>query len=109
RAPTVQGRRIMDQIEGFRMYLDTAEKERLNISGEPPMTITRFEAILPYAIALGVEKPWSEHFEGELARHAVPDAPSGTYRPRWYSGRDFSSTSGGFSNAVTAAATGMSA
>jgi hypothetical protein len=96
RAPTTQGRRVMDQIEGFRMYLDTAEKERLNMQGEPQMTVKRFEAILPFAIALGVEKPWSEHFERELARNAVPDATGGVYVPLWYTGRDFSSSSSGF-------------
>jgi hypothetical protein len=108
RAPTVQGRKLMDQIDGFKMYMDTAEKNRLNITGEPPMTVERFERILPFAIALGVEKPWSEHFEAELARHAVADA-SGTYQPSFYSGRSWSSGSGGFSNAVTAATTAMSA
>src|SRR5690606_3364495 len=69
RAPTIQGRKVMDQIDGFKLYLETAEKNRLNIVGAPPMTIERFERILPYAIALGVEKPWSEHFDGELARN----------------------------------------
>jgi hypothetical protein len=108
RAPTVQGRKLMDQIDGFRMYMDTSEKNRLNISGEPPMTVERFERILPYAIALGVEKPWSEHFEAELARNAVADA-QGTYRPGFYSGRDWSSASGGFSKAVATATTAMSA
>ncbi|MHB1104381.1 MAG: DUF2207 domain-containing protein [Devosia sp.] len=108
RAPTVQGRKLMDQIDGFRMYLETAEKNRLNMVGEPPMTIERFERILPFAIALGVEKPWSEHFEGELVRNAVADA-SGTYQPTWYSGRDWSSSSGGFSRTVSSVATGMSA
>ncbi|MGN6488515.1 MAG: DUF2207 domain-containing protein [Devosia sp.] len=108
RAPTVQGRKLMDQIDGFKMYMDTAEKNRLNITGEPPMTVERFERILPYAIALGVEKPWSEHFEAELARNAVADA-SGTYQPSFYSGRSWSSGSGGFSNAVTTATSAMSA
>ena len=109
RAPTVQGRKVMDQIDGFRMYLETAEKNRLNIVGEPPMTVERFERILPFAIALGVEKPWSEHFEGELARNAVADVGAGGYHPAWYSGRDWSTSSGGFSNAVSSVASGMSA
>ena len=109
RAPTVQGRKIMDQIDGFKMYLETAEKNRLNMAGEPPMTIERFERILPFAIALGVEKPWSEHFEGELARNAVADAQGGVYQPTWYHGRDWSSSSGGFSKTVSSVATGMSA
>ncbi len=111
RAPTVQGRKVMDQIDGFKMYLDTAEKNRLNYEGKAPaMTVTRFEQLLPYAIALGVEKPWSEHFEGELARHAVSDASDGTYQPNWYRSRDgWSTSSGGFSKTVAAATTGMSA
>jgi uncharacterized membrane protein YgcG len=105
RAPTVQGRKIMDEIDGFKMYLETAEKERLNLKGEPELTTARFEAILPYAIALGVEKPWSKHFESELARHAVDG--SGTYHPLWYSGADFSR--GNFGSNFASVASGMSA
>src|SRR5690606_19369982 len=43
RAPTIQGRKLMDEIAGFRMYLDTAEKSRLNFvdKGEPQMPVTR--------------------------------------------------------------------
>jgi len=108
RAPTVQGRKLMDQIDGFKMYMDTAEKNRLNITGEPPMTVERFESILPYAIALGVEKPWSEHFEAELARNAVSDA-QGSYQPSFYSGSSWRNSSGGFSNAISTATTAMSA
>lgn len=108
RAPTVQGRKLMDQIDGLKLYLETAEKNRLNIVDEPPMTIERFERLLPYAIALGVEKPWSEHFEAELARNAVPDAEKGTYTPRWYSGsRSFNS--GNIARAVSGASAGMAA
>ena len=107
RAPTVQGRKVMDEIEGFKLYLETAEKNRLNIVDEPPMTVERFERILPYAIALGVEKPWSEHFEAELARHAVSDATD-NYSPRWYSGsRHFDS--GNLSKAISTASSGMAA
>lgn len=108
RAPTVQGRKVMDELDGFKMYMNTAEKNRLNMTNEPPMTVERFERILPYAIALGVEKPWSEHFEGELARNAVADA-HGSYSPGFYSGRDWSSSSGGFANTVSSVASGMSA
>ncbi|MHA6298356.1 DUF2207 domain-containing protein [Devosia sp. CAU 1758] len=107
RAPTVQGRKVMDEIEGFRLYLETAERNRLNIVDEPPMTVDRFERILPYAIALEVEKPWSEHFEAELKRNAGPDR-DGSYSPHWYSGsRSFSS--GGISRAISTASSGMAA
>ena len=109
RAPTVQGRKVMDQLDGFKMYMNTAEKNRLNMTDEPPMTVERFERILPYAIALGVEKPWSEHFEAELARNAVAGAQGSSYSPGFYSGRDWSSSPGGFANSVSSVASGMSA
>jgi len=97
---------VMDEIDGFKMYIETAEKERLNLVGEPQMTVARFERILPYAIALGVEKPWSEHFEAELSRNAVPDATAG-YHPMWYHGSSFAP--GRMSKDIAAMATGMSA
>ncbi|WMT87879.1 DUF2207 domain-containing protein [Pelagibacterium sp. 26DY04] len=106
RAPTVHGRKVMDEIEGFRMYLDTAEKERLNFQDEPEMSVARFETILPYAMALGVEKPWSERFENDLSRSAVRDAPAG-YSPHWYSGGNFSA--GSFAQTMGGVATGLSA
>ncbi|AEQ50582.1 DUF2207 domain-containing protein [Pelagibacterium halotolerans] len=106
RAPTVHGRKVMDEIDGFKMYLEIAEKERLNLQGEPEMSVSRFEAILPYAMALGVEKPWSTRFENDLARHAVKDAGP-DYAPHWYRGGNFSS--GGFARTMGGVATGLSA
>ncbi len=35
RAPTVPGRKLLDQLEGFRMYLATAEEDRLNVLHPP--------------------------------------------------------------------------
>ncbi|WDR06513.1 DUF2207 domain-containing protein [Devosia rhodophyticola] len=108
RAPTVVGRAAMDKIDGLKLYLETAEKNRLNMDKAPPMTVKRFEALLPFAIALGVEKPWSEHFQGELARNAVADQPSGGgYYPMWYSGSNFSANR--FASDISTAATSMSA
>ena len=112
RAPTLQGRKVMDQIDGLKLYIETAEKERLNMTGAPPMTVSRFERILPYAIALGVEKPWSNHFEAELARHAVADAGD-TYQPAWYRGGgspgSAARSASNMTNAVSAAAASMTA
>jgi hypothetical protein len=112
RAPTLQGRKVMDQIDGLKLYLETAEKDRMNMTDAPPMTATRFERLLPYAIALGVEKPWSKHFEAELARHAVADVSGSTYSPGWYhsgSGRSVGGSAASMTNAVSAAAAGMTA
>ena len=105
-APTLLGSRVLSRIKGFKLYLETAEKERLNFVGEPQMTVARFETILPYAIALGVEKPWTERFESELARHAIADASSG-YSPSWHHGTNFNS--GTMSRDIAALSSGMSA
>ena len=83
KVPTRRGRKVMDAIEGFRMYLATAEKERLNALHPPEQTPELFEKYLPYALALGVEQEWSEQFSDVLMRASM----SGDgYAPRWYSG-----------------------
>ncbi len=81
-AQTRKGEALRSEIAGFRLYLETAEKLALNqadVHGDkpPPMSKGRYEALLPYAIALGVEKPWSEYFE-----HALPDDAK-AYNPGW--------------------------
>ncbi|MES0880089.1 DUF2207 domain-containing protein [Roseibium sp. SCP14] len=87
-APTALGRKVLDEIEGLHLYLSVAEKERLNMAEAPDMTTTHFEKLLPYAVALGVEKPWSKAFEGWLAT-AAGAAAANNYHPGWYSGRSF--------------------
>ena len=47
-----EGRKVMDQIEGFRQYLDVAEEDRLEYLNPPKKTPELFEKFLPYAIAL---------------------------------------------------------
>ncbi|MCX5702613.1 MAG: DUF2207 domain-containing protein [Candidatus Omnitrophica bacterium] len=84
KAPTFSGRKIMDKIEGFKMYLATAEKERLNILNPPEKTPELFEKYLPYALALDVEQAWSEQFSDCLSRVS---ASGEHYSPGWYSGR----------------------
>ncbi len=83
RAPTPAGRRIMDEIEGFKMYLDTAEQDRLERMRSPELTPELFETFLPYAFALGVENHWCDRFTREF-----PQDPgqSSAYNPAWYSG-----------------------
>ena len=68
KAPTLTGRKVMDQIEGFKMYLSVAEKDRLNLLNPPEKTPELFEKYLPYALALDVENEWSEQFAEILAR-----------------------------------------
>ncbi|HEX9881502.1 MAG TPA: DUF2207 domain-containing protein, partial [Hyphomicrobium sp.] len=93
KAPTLAGRKLMDEINGFRMYLGVAEKERLNLLNPPERTPELFERYLPYALALDVENEWSEAFADVLARAAAD--PGRRYQPSWYSGRSWSSGSVG--------------
>jgi hypothetical protein len=103
RAPTDIGRKVMDELEGLRLYLNTAESARLNMNA-PEITAERFEALLPYAVALDVEKPWAEAFQAALAR-AQPGTET-AYQPRWSSGQSWSGSSIGsaVSSSVAAAA-----
>ncbi|POF34779.1 DUF2207 domain-containing protein [Roseibium marinum] len=87
-APTVVGRQALDEIEGLRLYLTVAEQDRLNMSDAPDMSTGHFEELLPYAVALGVERPWTKAFEGWLAT-AAGAAAAASYHPNWYSGRTF--------------------
>jgi uncharacterized membrane protein len=95
----------MDQLAGFRLYLETAESDRLNL-GAPEITADRFEALLPYAVALDVEKPWSDAFAAAI-RRAHPDDPDpmSSYQPRWSSGGWSGSN---FSSAVSSSVASMS-
>ncbi len=84
RAPTPAGRRVMDEIEGFKMYLDTAEQDRLDRMRSPALTPEVFEAFLPYAYALGVENNWCKRFAREMPEEVRRQAG---YHPAWYSGQ----------------------
>jgi hypothetical protein len=95
----------MDELEGLRLYLTTAEEARLNMNA-PEITTERFEALLPYAVALDVEKPWAEAFQSALAR-ANPGQAVPAYSPAWSGGRAWSGNSiGSAVSSSVAAATG---
>lgn len=109
-APTLEGRKLLDQIEGFRMYLSTAEKETLGLIDVPEETVDLFEKYLPYAIALSVEHEWSERFAKQIA--ALAATQGGKYSPDWHTGSSFrsgsdfaSSVSHSLSSSIASAAT----
>lgn len=89
KAPTPKGAAQQARIEGFVMYLKTAEEHRLNMLTTPERTPALFEKLLPYAIALDLENEWGNKFENVLTQAA--------YTPDWYAGdtvnyRSFPST-----------------
>src|SRR5207248_8273132 len=84
KAPTVAGRRLLDQVEGFKMFLGAVDGDRMNRINPPEQTPETFEKFLPYALALDVEQAWAEKFSGVLngAAHAPgPDNGASGYSP----------------------------
>lgn len=101
-APTQEGADVYNDIEGFKLYLETAETDRLNLRDAPEMTEALFERFLPYAAGLGVEEPWSKAWEAHLAR-AEPDRER-DIQPRWYHGSSWSPGNIGAATAASVAA-----
>jgi len=77
---TEKGSEAISKLKGFRLYLETAEKDRMNMLNPPELTPQLFEKLFPYAIALNVEIVWGKQFE-EILEQAK-------YNPEWYQGDD---------------------
>jgi hypothetical protein len=109
--PTLRGRQLLDEMLGFKDFLEIAEKEELNLRNPPDKTPELFETYLPFALALGVDQQWSERFASLLASLRQPNGDS--YSPSWYDGKWSSSnlskaTSGlssGLNSAVSSSVT----
>jgi len=84
RRPTLRGREVLDEIVGFTDYMEVAEKDELNLRNPPNKTPQLFEALLPYALALGVEQAWADKFASVFASIRNPNGSR--YHPAWYKG-----------------------
>jgi hypothetical protein len=111
RAPTVAGRKLLDRIEGLRHYLGVAEREDLARATAPPMNVDEYQRLLPYALALDVEKTWGDRLADAIGPAAVAAAAAGM---SWYAGdmgRSFNASSFGsslgssLSSAISSSAT----
>jgi uncharacterized membrane protein len=60
---------------GLKWYLQIAEKDRLAFHNAPEKKPEIFEALLPYAMVLGVDRAWAKEFEDIY-----------TTPPSWYEG-----------------------
>jgi hypothetical protein len=76
RVHSVQGRKLEDQIDVLRQYFSVAEPDDLEAL---PQTKQAFSLLLPYAVALGVEKTWAERFASALGVEAVAGAVADYY------------------------------
>lgn len=85
-APTPLGQQVLAKIEGLKTYLQLAEQDRLNLRGAPKMSPQHFETLLPFAIALDLEKSWSGSFDRWLESATVEEASS-MRSSNWYGHR----------------------
>jgi hypothetical protein len=87
KAPTPAGRKLLDEIEGLKLYLGVAEREELartpGPDAPPVLDAARYEKLLPYAVALDVEEAWTKKFT--LAVGAAAAAAAGS-AIAWYHG-----------------------
>ncbi len=74
KAPTIEGRKLLDRIAGLRLYLGVAERDTLAAQKAPPLTVDEFQRFLPYALALGVEKTWADKFAAAVGPAAAAAA-----------------------------------
>jgi hypothetical protein len=96
KAPTAEGRKLLDRIAGLRLYLGVAERDDLARQKAPPMTLDEFQRFLPYALALGVERTWANRFAEAVGPAAAAAAMSSV---GWYQGGSFDNISG-FTNGL---------
>ena len=82
--PTLRGRKLLDEVLGFKDYLEIAEKHEMELRNPPEKTPKLFEKYLPYALALGVDQSWSEKFASILKDAQMGDGSP--YQPTWYNG-----------------------
>jgi uncharacterized membrane protein YgcG len=97
KAPTVEGRKLLDRIAGLRLYLGVAEREDLATRNAPPMTADEFQRLLPHALALDVERTWADRLAAAVGPAAAAAAVGSA---AWYSGSSAVSNITGFADGI---------
>ena len=107
-AYTPDGRKMMDKIQGFRMFLSTADERRFDAMNPPRKSLELYEKYLPFAIALGCEIQWGERFEEIIKTAAVGGAvAASSFSSSFHNDRESfgSSFTSSFSGAISSAST----
>ena len=71
RAPTAEGRRLLEQLAGFREFLLRVEQDRLDRLNTPAQKAELMNRFLPYAIALGVREGWGDTMAATFSNAVV--------------------------------------
>jgi uncharacterized membrane protein YgcG len=104
---SVKGNALVDHMKGLKMYLERSEKDRLKMQDAVAAPLSRnvhqprrdrvfFERLLPYAVALGVEKSWADAFADIYSQP-----------PEWYQGSWSTFTTLALVNSVSGATTAV--
>ena len=72
---TTIGNEKLHYLFGLKMYIETAEKERIEFHNDPKKYQEVFEKLLPYAMIFNLEKKWAKQFENLSMS-----------QPEWYEG-----------------------
>lgn len=107
KAYTPAGRKMRDSIEGFRMFLATADEKRFDAMNPPEKSLALYEKYLPFAIALDCEVEWGNKFEeiiktAEIDNKAVSSFTQSSRNSNDSFGSSFASS---FSGAISSAST----
>jgi len=110
KAPTAEGRKMLDTIAGLRLYLSVAERDELARQKAPPMTVDEFQKFLPYALALDVEQTWADRFAAAVGPAAAAAAVGAM---AWYQGsaggiNNLSGIAGGLGSSLSSAVSSSS-
>lgn len=104
-----EGRQMADKIEGFRMFLSTADEKRFDTMSPPKKSLDLYEKYLPFAIALGCEIEWGQKFEDIINTASIDPEVARTTSFSHSLSRDshnFSSSfASSFSGAISSAST----
>ncbi len=98
KAPTIEGRKLLDQIDGFKLYLGVAENDTIKAIKPEDESFDLYEKYLPYALAFDLENAWTKKFQAAFEKANLEGRQ---YVPVWYGGSDFNSFSpSGFSSSI---------
>lgn len=104
-----EGRRIMDHIEGFRLFIAATEEDRMNLLNPPEKTPEVFEKYLPYALAMDLEHRWAEQFAAAFSAEAL-NAPGNDHAERFsFFGNSFRNSSMSLANFTSSLSGSLSA
>lgn len=83
KAPTPDGQRMLDELEGFRRYLQQLRWKDGETIGQQRAV---FERYMGYAMAFDLELQWAQRFYEVLEKSTEYE---GAYNPDWYTGLSF--------------------